>query len=270
MNKNLLNIIDYLKTKYNLYNGFFCVYGSYATDSQTNKSDVDLLYIHITSESKLCRYSELYNKINISFYQLSLKDLIDDSNGLYGGFFCGKLFNPHIIIENTDKNLKIVQKYIACFFSKLLNKKFYFLNRAYTSDEILKNSINLYIDLYNEYFAYIMRLVNLENFENIWKKWKKQHISLLMNEKVIKKIGNKYYYTDLCEENEYIMKRTDYISRFWIYGAVSHNSDIKFYDFYKIKNQRYIKNNEKAKINTEKFLNYNYFFIKECENNGIS
>ena len=72
---NLSNAIQYLKEKYNLINGFFCIYGSYATNTQNKNSDIDLLYIHRTDTSKLKRTSELFENIPISFYELSVKDL---------------------------------------------------------------------------------------------------------------------------------------------------------------------------------------------------
>lgn len=43
---DLSNVVKYLKEKYNLTDGFFCVYGSYATNTQNNDSDIDLLYVH--------------------------------------------------------------------------------------------------------------------------------------------------------------------------------------------------------------------------------
>ena len=55
-----------------------------------------------------------------SFYELSVKDLCDDAKGKYAGFFCDKIFNPRLFIDNTDQDNLIIQKSIAIFFYKFL------------------------------------------------------------------------------------------------------------------------------------------------------
>ena len=198
---NLSSAIQYLKEKYNLNNGFFCIYGSYATNTQNKNSDIDLLYIHRTDTSKLKRTSELFENIPISFYELSVKDLCDDAKGKYGGFFCGKIFNPSIFIDNTNQDNLIIQNCIATYFANLINENYYKSNKKYSSDEILKNSICSYIDLYPEYFSYIVRLMKNNTFNSIWNSWKKTFIDILVNENIIKKSGNSYSYQNIFSKN---------------------------------------------------------------------
>lgn len=255
---NLNNVTEYLKDKYNLQNGFFCIYGSYATGTQNKRSDIDLLYIYRINNSKLKRTTEYYKSIPISFYELSIKDLYDDSKGKYGGFFCGKVFNPNVLINELDEDNLAIQKSIAIYFSNLFSKKYCLMDKNYNSDEILKNSICSYIELYPEYFSYIARLMNNKSFMNIWKRWKEAHINLLLNENVIKKRGNYYIYQKVYSKEEFEMIKIDYISRFWIYGAVSHNSNLNFYDYYKNKNLDYILEHKILKGKTEKFLGIKY------------
>lgn len=254
----LFNFIQYLKDKYNLENGFFCIYGSYATGTQNSNSDVDLLYIYRSSESKLKRTSENYNNIPISFYELSTKDLYDDANGKYGGFFCGKIFNPNILIDNMEEDDLIIQKSIATFFANIFSKKWVRSKQYFTSDEILKNSIRLYIELYPEYFAYLIRLIKNDSFIYIWNNWKKSHIAMLLNENVIKLEDEGYYYINDISDKEFDSVKMDYISRFWIYGAVSHNSNLSFYDYYKNKNKKYILEHEEIKKKAENYLGISY------------
>lgn len=255
----LNNAVNYLIEKYKLDNGFFCIYGSYATNTQTVKSDIDMLYIHRTNISKLKRTSEMYENIPISFYELSFKDLDDDANGKYGGFFCGKIFNPNVFIKNTNDDIIIVQKAVAEYFSHLINENNCIIGKQYTSDDILKNSICAYISLYPEYFSYILRLMKNHKFPIIWKQWKKVYIENLINENIIVKLeNNNYIYNKVYSKNEFEKIKIDYISRFWIYGAISHDSDINFYDYYKNKNKEYILNNKDLKEKAENFLKLQY------------
>ena len=255
---NLSNAIQYLKEKYNLIDGFFCIYGSYATNTQNKHSDIDLLYIHRTDISKLKRTSESFEKIPISFYELSVKDLCDDAKGKYGGFFCGKIFNPSLFIDNTDEDNLIIQKSIATFFANLINENDYKLNKDYSSDEVLKNSIRSYIDLYPEYFSYIVRLMKNSTFDSIWNCWKENYINALVSENIIKRCGNSYRYQYIFSKDDYERTKIDYISRFWIYGAISHNSNLDFYDYYKTKNRDYIIENIEFKEKVELFLGITY------------
>lgn len=252
-NKKILIIIDYLKNKLNLYSGFFCLYGSYATNTENNLSDIDLLYIDNSIE-KAHRISEKYNNIDISLYNVSERDLINDSKGTFGGFFCGKLFNPHILIEASKFQEKLINKCIANYFKNLMSNHFFKKNFFYTSDDILKRCINVYIDLYPEYFAYIMRLKESENFNVIWNKWKKGFIQNLNEYDIISKKGQRYRINKLINFNYYNILKTDYISRFWIFAAISHNSNLNFYDYYKNKNKNYILTHNNVKKDTEKFL----------------
>ena len=255
---NLKGAMEYLKNKYNLEKGFFCIYGSYATNTQNEDSDIDMLYIYRCNASKLKRTSENYNKIPISFYELSFKDLRDDANGKYGGFFCGKIFNPSLFVDNTNEDNKIIQNAVATFFSRLISERHCIINKNYTSDEILKNSICSYIELYPEYFSYILRLMVNDEFENIWNQWKKVYVNILISKNVIKKENNKYTYKKIHSKETFERIRIDYISRFWIYGAVSHNAKLDFYDYYKSKNKEYIFNHKNLKEKAEKFLNITY------------
>lgn len=254
----LNNAIQYLKSKYNLTNGFFCIYGSYATSTQNKNSDIDLLYIHRTNVSKLNRTNEIFNNVSISFYELSIKDLYDDSIGKYGGFFCGKIFNPNLFFDNTKEDDLIIQKSVATFFSNLISEKHCNINKKYSSDEILKNNICAYIDLYPEYISYIIRLIKSDKNASIWNKWKKVFIDMLLNENIIQGNGEGYIYKCVFSTRHFESIKVDYISRFWIYGAISHNSNINFYDYYKNKNKDYILKNIKYKEKTEKFLGISY------------
>ena len=255
---NLVDVFKYLKNKYKLKNGFFCIYGSYATGTQHDKSDIDLLFIHRTEKSKLKRTSEKFNDISISFYEISLKDLKDDANGKYGGFFCGKMFNPHKLFDCTADDEQIISKSISVFFSNIFGEKHCKFKYDYTPDEILKNSIRIYFDLYPEFYAYIMRLMNSSNFKLIWNEWVKYYINILLDNNIIKKTENGYSYVNLVSVEKFEIIKRDYISRFWIYGAVSHNSNTDFYDFYKNKNKDYIISHEKLRIETSLFLATTY------------
>lgn len=234
-------IINYLKNKCNLNKGFFCIYGSYATDSQNNNSDIDILYIDKETVQPL-REGHIYNGIDITVYKISENILCDDSHGKYGGFFCGKLFNPHLIFGGDKDSQLFIDQCICIFFSNLLSNSFCDLNEKYTADDILKKCIIIYCCLYPEYLAYLMRLKKTNNFNIIWNKWKKWLVSIFLKNNIIySQISSKYNYCKVIDNQLFERKKIDYISRFWSFGAISHNN-ISFYDYYKSKNLNYILN----------------------------
>lgn len=252
----------FLKNEESMDDGYYCIYGSYATCSQNDFSDIDILYISNSIEKPI-RVGTSYNEIKITVYKVSEKHLLQDAKGKYGGFFCGKMFNPHVVFPTNKRNETFIDNCVAKFFSSILKEPYFKLNKGYNEDEILKNMINLYIELYPEYFAYVMRLVNIANFNNIWKLWRKKIISSLLENKLLKQESDKFYFNKNISLKKFNKLKINYISRFWIFGAISHNSNLDFYDFYVNKNLDYIIKNKNLREKCEKFLDTVYTLIVE-------
>lgn len=262
-NQKIINdICLFLKNEKNMNDGYFCIYGSYATCSQNENSDIDILYVSNSIKTPK-RISSLYKKIKITVYKLSEDHLLQDAKGKYGGFFCGKMFNPHIIFPYSRRNNIFIDNCVTTFFSRLLDESSFKLDNEYDEDEVLKKLINVYMELYPEYFAYIMRLVNINNFNSIWETWRKRTIfSLLMNNILAKK-DDKFYFKKNIPVAKFNKLKISYVSRFWIFGAISHSSNLDFYDFYVNKNVDYITKNKILWKKCEDFLDRFYTLVKE-------
>lgn len=252
----------FLEKENDMNNGYFCIYGSYATDSQNDLSDIDILYISKSIEEPT-RIGTLYNKIKVTIYKVSENHLLQVSRGKYGGYFCGKMFNPHIAFPDNEKNTNFIDSCVAIFFSNILKESLCKLNRVYSEDEILKSMINLYMELYPEYFAYVMRLMKIDDFNSIWDLWKKRIVSSLLIKNVIKQINDKFCFNKNVTSAKFDKLKINYISRFWVFGSVSHNSNLNFYDFYVSKNTNYIIENNFLRKRCEKFLGINYTLLDE-------
>ena len=258
VNKIIYDILNKIKISYNELEDSVCwvLYGSYAIHEETKNSDIDLLCINEKCE-KPYRIGMKYENIEITIYVLSLFDLIEDSYGKYGGFFCGKLLNPSVLITCNSKIKKVMQTCKGNFVGKLMSS--YFSNCIEMTDEdIIIIALKIYLKLYPDYFAYIMRIVKASHFEEIWSVWKKDIIdSLLQTNRIISLYDNKYQLQIVSNNEKFESLLIDYVSRFWSFGAVSHDGDIYFYDYYKKKNRAYIANNLPYVKKTYKLLKTN-------------
>lgn len=262
-NKMIISdICEYLKKYHNMHDGYFCIYGSYATNSQNETSDIDILYVSNSIQTPF-RIGTKYKDVKITVYEISEQILINDSNGKYGGFFCGKMFNPHLVFPYKQSTSDFIDNCVSKFFSKILSEDLCLKNVEFSDDDILKICIKLYMKLYPEYFAYIMRLINISNFEDIWHNWKNKIINSLIKNNIILEREKKYLFFKNIDKERIDKLKISYISRFWIFGAISHDCDHSFYDFYVKKNTKYMSKNIELKIKSEKFLDYNYIFLKE-------
>ena len=99
--KTLSNKIGFSNPKEILW----LVFGSYVINMNTSESDMDIIGIHESFMNKK-RYGFSHNNIPIHFNTINIGDLKDDGEGrLYGGYFTGKIINPHIFLYGNSKEI---------------------------------------------------------------------------------------------------------------------------------------------------------------------
>lgn len=215
-------------------NGYWVCYGSFATNSFNEKSDIDLLYVHMKDDLSSSRVQEYVLGRPVTVYALSEKDLSrDGKDALYGGYYAGKLLNPFAVFKGTEKSFSVLASVVAGFIAPFAAQQRKQLGiEAPSPSAVYADCIKGYLSICPWYQNYFLRLMSLSNFLNVWDKMSRFTTTALERNNSIEKAGDIYIYRENLSNyvsQEEILKRS---ARFWSLGAIFHGQDSSFVDFY--------------------------------------
>ena len=173
------NVIKILKSNDESFSksDVWLVVGSYITNTNTPKSDLDVIRIKDTLENdKPTRTKKLVNHILVSYTVVSKNFFIDDStSGKYGGYFSGKVLNPHILLGTNIDLKRVIRKSSALLTGDLVC---YIASKSkseyHSKDSLLAITILAYAAFNPEYVYYLFRFYLSEEFELLWDTWSNQ------------------------------------------------------------------------------------------------
>lgn len=222
------------------------VFGSYVINMNKAGSDIDIIGIHDSFVDKK-RYTVFYNKIPIHFNAINIHDLKDDGeNRLYGGYFTGKILNPHIFLYGNSETMHDA----ICNAGKFIGPLAGYISKISTHVSFSESQITAlvfvaYLSTDPSFDSYFLGYFISKEFLKIWEFLKKDVINMLIVSEEIKYINGKYIFLNsLSNYKDFHFERMKISARHWSYGAICHNNDIKFQDFIFNKANEKIKKND--------------------------
>lgn len=208
------------------------VFGSYVINMNTTESDIDIIGIHDSFIDKK-RYILSHNNIPVHFSSINMNDLKDDGeNRLYGGYFTGKIINPHIFLYGNDKTIHnaiySAGKFIgplAGYISKIST------NTSFTRPQITALVFIAYLSTDPSFDSYFLNYFVSKEFEKIWEYLQEDTLNMLIISGDIKCIDGKYIFLNsFINYKDFHFERMKVSARHWSYGATCHDNDRKFQD----------------------------------------
>jgi hypothetical protein len=224
-------------------NAMIACYGSLATNTMNDFSDIDLLYIHNQKEGPR-RLSAALHETSVTVYAISRDDFFQDGHNKFGGFFCVKLFNPCVIFPDNKGNRHLIRGAIGEFFGAYAAELASLESvRIFKREQLLKHVIKSYFAICPGYASYFLRYYMLDNFTEIWKLMSEEVEKSFLQVNVVKEHSPGMYQYAIVDRSVQERKVLS-IARFWAFGVSSHNNDYNFPDKYFFKSKEYIEKNQ--------------------------
>lgn len=222
---------------------FWICYGSFVLNQQTAESDVDLLFVHQTSNHPV-RLQARYKDHPVTIYSLPFREFVADGDKRrYGGYFSGKLLNPFVVFGGSRDSVNIATEVMGGFigsFAATIAKEH---NREIgTRENIVADSILAYLRLCPSYRAYFLRYYVSPNFGEIWDRMKvviPDALAKAQNTTMLAK--DRFEYCSSFSPEQFHLQLVACIARFWAFGSCCHGCNASFPDYYIQKALGYIK-----------------------------
>lgn len=216
----------------NFKQALWLVFGSYVINMNRPGSDIDIIAIDDTfKENK--RFSYNFKNIPIHFTGINMNTLKDDGKGrLYGGYFSGKVINPHIFLYGDEKRKNIALYHAGKFIAPLAG----FLagltkSKLFSTSQITSLVFIAYLSTDPSFDSYFLNYFTSPNFKNIWIALCESTIDMLkISGSVTASKGKNIFTEKYTEYKSFHKERMKISARHWSYGAVCHGGDYKFQD----------------------------------------
>lgn len=208
-------------------------YGSAPLGDRNTASDVDVMLLHGGSGISPHRRSAWLDSTPVTIYILAHRDLEEDGeNRRFGGYFSLKLFSPFVsdIPENSHLLAGSAAHFLGPFSASVGMRS----SRASSSDQLLADAYLAFIDLYPDFASYFVRLAQDEaRLARVWRHQRRVHVSALRDARYIAQTeSGQWKYTGSNKISDVARERSRCVARFWALGAVCHEADPGFPDFY--------------------------------------
>jgi hypothetical protein len=209
-------------------------YGSQPLGVARPDSDLDALLLHESNHVPPHRRSAMWHDVPVTIYVVSWHDLAQDgASRRFGGYFSLKLFSP--FITNAPERAAILAgttaRFLAPFSYTLADG---WKNSRWTVDQLVAYAHLAFIDLYPDAASYFARLLrDPELFTKVWQYQASVHVDALCEAGEIASDGHGLWrYTGNTTIIDPVRERARCAARFWAFGAVCHDSDMRFPDLY--------------------------------------
>lgn len=208
------------------------VFGSYVINMNTAESDMDIIGIHESFTNKK-RYIFSHNNVPIHFNAINMDDLKDDGEcRLYGGYFTGKIINPHIFLYGNSKEIHDAIFNAGKFIGPLAG----YISKISTDTSFSRSQITAfifiaYLSTDPSFDSYFLNYFISQEFEKIWEYLQEDTLNMLNVSESIKCVDGKYIFVDsFTSYKDFHFERMKISARHWSYGAICHDNDRKFQD----------------------------------------
>lgn len=223
---------------------YWICYGSLLLGLQNNQSDIDLLYIHHDPHQQPSRIQSSFEEWPVTIYALNESDFkADGEQRKYGGYFSGKVINPHAVLgghtDSVQATLKVAGGFIGQFAASLSRRR----GREIASPgNIAADCFLAFLHLCPWYRAYFMRYFVDPRFADIWQTLQASVTTSLVLAKEVTKLSPGYFeYQNPLDEAQFHIEMIKVVARFWAVGACFHGGRIDFPDYYFEKSEQFLR-----------------------------
>lgn len=223
---------------------FWVCYGSFVLNQQTPESDLDLLYIH-NRMTAVRRIQSSFEGRSVTVYSLSRNNFASDGEqGLFGGYFGGKVLNPHAVLlaSQEDKNMvaKVGGAFIGPFAAEMAKRQ---ERKIAMQANLVADSVLARFHLCPWYQSYFLRYYILPVFPQLWERMNEAITSFFIKAQVVTQEGDGFRYCPTLSDEELHRKTIVSVARFWALGSSLHGGMPDFPAFYMQKAEQYIREN---------------------------
>jgi len=210
--------------------------GSYAINTYTPQSDIDLILVHQRDEgSTPIRKKVPVEDIPVSISIVGRHIFKEDGNQQYGGYFAGKLLNPHHLFNGDPVLRNFIRStagsFIGSFAGYLGTERQGSLR--HDANELTAHSLLSYSSICPEYNSYLLSYFTADNFDKIWN-FLAESIpeSLVISGKAVKNTEGYRYTEPYRDYNEFNKMRLQSLARRSGFGVYFHESDYSWIGSY--------------------------------------
>lgn len=223
---------------------FWVCYGSFVLNQQTTESDLDLLCIH-TLPNAARRIQSSFEGYPVTIYSLNRNDFVSDGRQrTFGGYFGGKVLNPHVVFLASQKDRDMVAEvggaFIGPFSAAMVGKR---EGVFATSENLAADSVLARFHLCPWYRSYFLRYYILPSFQQLWGKMVEMTTLSFLKAGVVMQSGSEFRYQHTPSEEELHESTLAVAARFWALGSSLHGGMPDFPAFYMQKAEQYVKEN---------------------------
>lgn len=204
--------------------------GSYAVNAQRPKSDIDLILV----KDNMAHTKPVHNKfpcgsVTVSISIVNKKTFEEEGKQKYGGYFAGKIINPHCFLGKNRKLISFVKKmggrfigdYVA-YLGDISNNK----DDCFTKEQVAAQTISAYMTNNPGYDSYFLSYFLQPNFDKIWRFLVESTTELLLLSEKIVPQGYGYKYKGVFKDYpQFHEARTKAIARKFGFGVYFHDSN---------------------------------------------
>lgn len=220
---------------------FWVFYGSIVVNNLQPSSDIDVLYVAREPLKRAFRHQAYCEGRPVTVYIVSEEHLSSDGEEYaYGGYFSGKLFSPHVVVDRYGKltvhHDKYLQSVVGDFLANFVDLE---KSRTYSINDVATASLFAYLQLCPWYEVYLTKFYWQQESDfkvRLTQILRKHYTQSLLSVGLIQKVNDKYVVRQ--QKSSYGTRKSSYrrriraIARFWSYGAIEHENDCRFSDYY--------------------------------------
>lgn len=221
---------------------FWVCYGSFVLNQQTLESDLDLLCIH-TKPTAVKRIQSSFEGHPVTIYSLNRNDFTSDGDQkTFGGYFGGKVLNPHVMFWASQKDRDMVMEiggaFIGPFAAAMAKKQ---ERGVATRTNLAADSVLARFHLCPWYRSYFLRYYASPILPQLWERMAEVITLSFLKAGVVAQSGTDFRYRYTLSDEELHESTLAAAARFWALGSCLHGGMPDFHAFYMQKAEQYVK-----------------------------
>lgn len=223
---------------------FWVCYGSFVLNQQTPESDLDLLCIH-TQPTTVRRVQSFFEGYPVTIYSLNRNDFVSDGiQKIFGGYFGGKVLNPHVMFlasqEDRDMVMEVSGAFIGPFSAAMAAERG---RSVATNTNLVADSVLARFHICPWYQSYFLRYFISTNFQHLWKRMAEVTTLSFLKAEIVAQSDEGFCYQKTPSKEESHKSTLSAAARFWALGSSLHGGMPDFPAFYMQKAEQYVKDN---------------------------